>query len=60
MGQLKFFNGYLPQILLGPFLNTLSQINIVMNDQLNANKNTEHIVKRVPKLCFDLNTIIQQ
>ena len=25
-GISKFFNGYLPQILLGPFLNTLSQV----------------------------------
>ena len=28
MDQAKFFKGYLPQILLGPFLNTLSQITV--------------------------------
>ena len=26
--QVKFFKGCLPQILLGPFLNTLTQVNL--------------------------------
>ena len=26
MDQVKFFGGYLPQILFGPFLNTLTQM----------------------------------
>ena len=29
-GLLKFFKGCLPQILLGPFLNTLSQMQITI------------------------------
>ena len=29
MNQVKFFKGCLPQILLGPFLNTLSQVSMM-------------------------------
>ena len=31
MDQVKFFKGCFSQILFGPFLNTLTQINLVVN-----------------------------
>ena len=38
MDQVKFFKGCLPQILLGPFLNTSTQIKIVLNNDTNGER----------------------
>ena len=38
MDQVKFFKGCPPQILLGPFLNTLSHININIGCALNLSE----------------------
>ena len=36
MDQVKFFKGCLPQVLLGPFLNTLSHLLFDMNSEKSA------------------------
>ena len=55
MGQVKFFKGYLPQILLGPFLNIVTHIIVSFSEKfLHANvKLLFRIKPKYPKRYFE-------
>ena len=56
MDQVKFFKGCLPQILLGPFLNTLSHFGIVIPINIKVHLNLIYFEKEKDLVPYSVKT----
>ena len=56
MDQVKFFKGCLPQILLGPFLNTLSHFGTVIPINIKVHLNLIHFGKEKDLVPYSVET----